>query len=208
MYMIVEISRKRGIYMKEIWKPGNMLYPIPAVLVSTRGRDGKDNLFTVAWTGTVCTDPAMVYISVRKSRYSYKALHETGVFAINLTTEKLARAADYCGVKSGRDHDKWKDCALTKEEAGKIPVSLVSESPVNIECRITEEKDLGSHVMMLAQVLSVHADTAFMDENGRFMLEAAHPVVYSHGTYFSLGKRLGKFGFSVRRKKSGVRKKG
>jgi len=193
-------NKRKVIAMKEIWKPGNMLYPIPAVLVSTRGVDGKDNLFTVAWTGTICTNPPMVYISVRKSRFSYKALHQTGVFAINLTTEKLARATDYCGVVSGSSHDKWKECHLTKEEAKEIPVSLVAESPVNIECRITEEKELGSHVCMMARVLSVHADADLIDLNGAFRLEAAHPIVYSHGTYFSLGKRIGKFGFAVKKR--------
>lgn len=187
--------------MKQIWKPGNMLYPIPAVLVSTRGKDGRDNLFTVAWTGTVCTNPPMLYISVRRSRYSYRALSETGVFAVNLTTEDLVRAADYCGVVSGRDHDKFRECSLTKEPAEKIPVSLVAESPVNIECRIREEKDLGSHVMMLADVLAVHADEKYMDAAGRFSLEKARPVVYSHGTYFVLGKACGTFGFSVKKRR-------
>lgn len=186
--------------MKQTWKPGNMLYPLPAVLVSTRGSDGRDNLMTAAWTGTICTNPPMLFISVRKSRYSYQALHETGVFGINLTTEKLVRATDYCGVVSGREHDKFKECHLTKEKADQIPVALVAESPVTIECRITEEKELGSHVMMIADVLSVHANEKYMDEKGRFALEKAHPIVYSHGTYFSLGKGLGRFGFSVKKK--------
>ncbi|MQN01151.1 MAG: flavin reductase family protein [Lachnospiraceae bacterium] len=185
--------------MKETWKPGNMLYPLPAVLVSTRGTDGTDNLFTVAWTGTICTNPPMLYISVRKSRFSYKALHETHEFGLNLTTEKLVRAVDYCGVVSGRDHDKFNDCHLTKEKADKINVPLVAESPVTIECRIVEEKELGSHVMMIADVLAVHADTRYMDEKGRFALEMAHPIVYSHGTYFSLEKPLGTFGYSVKK---------
>lgn len=182
-------------------KAGNMLYPLPAVLVSTRGRDGKDNLLTVAWTGTINTNPPMVYISVRKSRYSYQALHETGVFVINLTTENLAGAADFCGVRSGRDLDKFAYCGLHKEEADQIDAALVEESPVNIECRVTEEKELGSHVMFLAEVLAVHADSAYMDEKETFHLEEAKPIVYSHGSYFSLGKELGKFGYSVRRRK-------
>ena len=155
---------------------------------------------TAAWTGTVCTNPPMLYISVRKNRYSYEALHQTKVFGINLTTEKLAGVTDYCGVVSGAKHDKFKECHLTKEEADQIEVSLVAESPVNIECRIVEEKELGSHVMMLADVLSVHVDSSYMDKNGRFALEKSHPIVYSHGTYFSLGKELGTFGYSVKKK--------
>lgn len=186
--------------MKETFKAGNMLYPLPAVLVSTRDADGKDNLMTVAWTGTVCTNPPMLYISVRKSRYSYTALHQTKVFGINLTTEKLAWATDYCGVVSGSTHDKFKECHLTKEKAEEIDVSLVAESPVTIECRIADERDLGSHVMLLAYVLSVHVDSKYMDEDGRFALEKAKPIVYSHGTYFSIGKELGTFGYSVKKK--------
>ena len=196
--------------MKVSWKPGNMLYPLPAVLVSTRGRDGKDNLLTVAWTGTVNTNPPMVYISVRKSRYSYQAIHETGVFAINLTTEELAFATDFCGVRSGRDLDKFEACHLHKEEADEIAVSLLSESPVNIECRVTEEKELGSHVMFLAEVLAVHADSDYVDEKQSFHLEKAHPIIYSHGTYFGLGKKLGTFGYSVMKtkKKKAAEKEG
>lgn len=194
--------------MKQIWKPGNMLYPLPAVLVSTRSKEGKDNLFTVAWTGTVCTNPPMLSISVRKSRYSYEALHTTGVFAVNLTTEALVRATDYCGVRSGRDHDKFKECSLTKEAAAKIPVSLVGESPVNIECRVVEEKELGSHVLFLAEVVAVHADAAYMDANGKFSLEKARPIVYSHGTYYALGRPCGTFGYSVKKQKTGKKKQG
>ena len=186
--------------MKETWKAGNMLYPLPVVLVSTRGRDGKDNLMTAAWAGTICTNPPMLYISVRKERYSYKALHETHLFGLNLTTEKLAFATDYCGVVSGSSHDKFSECHLTKEKADQIDVPLVAESPVTIECRITEEKNLGSHVMMLAYVLAVHAEKKYIDDAGRFALEKAHPIVYSHGTYFSLGKELGTFGYSVKKK--------
>ncbi len=193
--------------MKETWKPGNMLYPIPAVLVSTRGLDGKDNLFTVGWTGTINTNPPMVYISVRKTRYSYQALHDTGVFAINLTTFDLTWATDYCGVVSGRDQDKFERCHLTKEEGEIVPVSMVGESPVNIECRVTEEKELGSHVMFMAEVVAVHVDTAYKDEKGAFHLDQADPIVYSHGTYYDLGKPCGSFGYSVRKKKKKIGKK-
>ena len=187
--------------MKEIWRAGNMLYPLPVVLISTRGNDGKDNLFTVAWTGTVCSDPAMLSISVRPSRYSYQAIKDTGVFAVNLTTESLTFATDFCGVRSGRDIDKWSECSLTKEEAKDIPVSLVKESPVNIECKVSDSMNLGSHVMFIAKVLSVHADSQYMDESGRFSFEKASPIVYSHGEYYGLGKDLGKFGFSVKKAK-------
>ena len=180
--------------MKQTWKPGNMLYPLPVVLVSTRGLDGKDNLITVAWAGTVCTNPPMLSISVKKIRYSYQALHDTGVFVVNLTTKALVKATDYCGVRSGRDEDKWERLKLTKEEADLVPVSMVGESPVNIECRVVEEKELGSHVMFLAEVVNVH-----VDEKGRFCLEKAEPIVYSHGIYFNLDQKLGTFGYSVKK---------
>lgn len=184
---------------KQIWKAGNMVYPLPAVLITVRDADGNDNVFTVAWAGTVCTNPAMLSISVRPERHSYKAIKETGVFALNLTTESLAYATDYCGVRSGRDEDKFASCDLHKEEAKNINVPLIKESPVNIECRVVEEKELGSHTMFIAEVLAVHADEEYMDEKGKFCLEKANPIVYSHGTYFSLGKELGTFGYSVKK---------
>ena len=187
--------------MKQTWKPGNMLYPLPAVLVTTRDRNGRDNVLTIAWTGTVNSDPPMVSISVRKSRFSYEALMETGVFVINLTTEALAHAADYCGVKSGRDTDKFAAEHLTKEEAAQISCPMIAESPVNIECRVTETRDLGSHTLFLAEVLAVHADEKYMNDAGKFDLTLAKPIVYSHGDYMTLGKKLGHFGWSVRRKK-------
>ena len=183
------------------WKPGNMLYPLPAVMISVRGKDGQDNIFTVAWVGTVCTNPPMVSISVRPERYSYQALEETGEFVINLTTEALTKATDYCGVRSGRDHDKFKECHLTKEEAKHVAVSMIGESPVNIECKVASVHPLGSHTMFVANVLAVHVDDQYMNENGKFCLEDADPIVYSHGTYLSLGKELGTFGYSVRKKK-------
>ena len=180
-----------------------MLYPLPAVLVTTRSSSGKDNVCTVAWTGTICSDPAMVSISLRKSRLSYSYLLETGVFAINLTTESLVRAADYCGVRSGRDTDKFGEMKLTRLPAEKIPCSLIGEAPVSIECRVTEHKDLGSHTIFMAEVVSVTADDLYMDENGRFLFEKAQPIVYSHGEYRALGKSLGRFGFSVKKEKKG-----
>lgn len=188
---------------KQIWKPGNMVYPLPAVLVSVGDRQGNTNLFTVAWTGTVCTNPAMVYISVRPERYSYHFIRETDEFVINLTTEKMARATDYCGVRSGRDVDKWKETGLHQERAAELEYApLVAESPVNIECRVTEIRDLGSHHMFLAEVKAVHADDAFMDERNRFDLNKSGLLVYSHGEYIGLGKKIGTFGYSVKKKEA------
>lgn len=185
---------------KQQWKPGNMLYPIPAVMVSVAGGEDRDNIITIAWTGTVCTNPPMVYISVRKSRHSYELLKKAGDFVINLTTERLAYATDYCGVKSGRDVDKFQEMKLTKRKASLVTSPMIEESPVNIECKITSEQELGSHVMFLAQVVAVHAEEAYMDENQKFDLQKAKPLVYSHGEYFSVGKALGRFGFSVRKR--------
>ncbi|MDE7339894.1 MAG: flavin reductase family protein [Lachnospiraceae bacterium] len=187
---------------KQNFKPGNMLYPLPAVLVSVADKKGNSNLLTIAWTGTVCSDPPMVSISVRPERYSYHMIEETGEFVINLTTEKLARATDYCGVKSGKDVDKWKEMKLHKIPGEKVKVPMVEESPVNLECRVTEKKELGSHHMFLAKVVAVHVDESYMDETGRFHLNDAKPLVYSHGRYLSTGKEIGFFGYSVQRKKN------
>lgn len=183
------------------WKPGNMLYPLPAVLVSVSDEQGNDNLITVAWAGTVCTNPPMVSISVRPERYSYRMIRETGEFVINLTTEKLAFATDYCGVKSGRDVDKFQELKLTKEKASHVGAPLVGEAPVNIECRVVETKEWGSHTVFTAEVVGVHVDTQYMDEKGRFDLARACPIVYSHGEYYGLGSKLGKFGYSIQKKK-------
>ena len=187
--------------MKETWKPGNMLYPLPAVMVSVTDGQGNDNIITVAWTGTICTNPPMVYISVRPSRYSYKMLKKTGEFVINLTTEELAFATDYCGVRSGRDVDKFKEAHLTKEPAQFVKAPMIKESPVSIECRVTEVKELGSHHMFLAEVLAVHAQQEYIDKNNKFQLNKAKPIVYSHGEYLGTGKSLGTFGYSVKKRK-------
>lgn len=187
--------------MKEIWKPGNMLYPLPAVMVSVTDGQGNDNIITVAWTGTICTNPPMVYISVRPSRYSYEMLKKTGEFVINLTTEELAFATDYCGVRSGRDVDKFKEAHLTKEPAQFVKAPMIKESPVSIECRVTEVKELGSHQMFLAEVLAVHAQQEYIDKNNKFQLNKAKPIVYSHGEYLGTGKSLGTFGYSVKKRK-------
>ena len=189
------------------FKPGNMLYPLPAVLVTTRGRDGKDNIITVAWTGTVCTNPPMLYISVRPERYSYQALKETGEFVVNLTTEAMARETDFCGVRSGRDLDKFERTGLHKGEASLVRAPIILESPVNIECRVREEILLGSHSMFLADVVHVTVEDAYMDQKGTFHLEQANPLVYSHGIYHSIGKELGSFGYSVRKQKKNRKKR-
>lgn len=177
-----------------------MLYPLPAVLVSTADSRGNQNVFTVAWTGTICSDPAMVSISVRPERYSYHMIQETGEFVINLTTKDLAFATDYCGVKSGRDIDKFKEMHLTPLASDKVSAPLIKESPVNIECKVTQTIPLGTHDMFLAEVVAVHADEAYMDEKGKFSFTKANPLVYSHGTYFTLGEKIGSFGYSVRKK--------
>lgn len=186
---------------KQLWKPGNMLYPLPAVMVSMTDKNGKHNIITIGWTATVCTNPPMLSISVRPERYSYDILKETGEFVVNLTTEELAFATDYCGVKSGRDVDKFKETGLTPVMGTQVKAAMIAQSPVNIECKVKEILPLGSHDMFLAEVVAVHADEKYMDENQKFHLEAARPIVYSHGTYFGCGEQLGTFGFSVKKKK-------
>lgn len=192
---------------KRQFKPGNMLYPVPAVMVSVADKEGNSNIFTVAWTGTVCTNPPMLTISVRPERYSYRMIRETGEFVVNLTTEKLAYATDYCGVKSGRDTDKWKDTGLTKEEASKVSVPVIKECPVNLECRVVRVDELGSHHMFLAEVVAVDVDEAYMDEKDTFHLSEAKPLAYSHGRYYGLGTCLGTFGYSVKKPAAGRKKK-
>lgn len=186
---------------KEIWKPGNMVYPIPAVLVTAADNNGNDNVLTVAWTGTISSEPAMAYVSIRPSRHSYHMVKETGEFVINLTTKELAYATDYCGVKSGKNEDKFEAAKLTKEEAKYVKAPLIKESPVNIECRVTDVIPCGSHDMFIGKVLCVHADEQYLDENGAFDLNKAQPLVYSHGKYYTTGEYLGKFGYSVQKKK-------
>ena len=186
---------------RQTWKAGNMLYPLPAVLVSVADGAGSTNLFTVAWTGTVCSDPPMVSISVRPERYSYHMIEETGEFVINLTTEALVYAADYCGVRSGRDVDKWREMNLTPIPADHVKAPMVAESPVNLECRVTQKLEVGTHDMFLAEVLAVHVDDQYMDETGKFCLNDAKPLVYYHGRYLATGKEIGSFGYSVKNKK-------
>ena len=184
---------------KQIWKPGNMLYPVPAVMVSCQ-RDGeKPNIITVAWAGTICSDPAMLSISVRKERYSYDIIKETGEFVVNLTTKKLCRAADFCGVRSGRDVDKFKEMNLTPRTSEKVKAPGILESPVNLECKVKEVIPLGTHDMFMAEIAAVRIDDKYMNETGKFELNSAGLVAYSHGEYFELGEKLGTFGFSVKK---------
>ena len=184
---------------KQTWKAGNMLYPLPAVMVSVRGKNGEDNIITVAWAGTVCTNPPMVSISVRPERYSYQMIKESGAFVINLTTEDLCYATDYCGVRSGRDVDKFKEMHLTPLASREVSVPGIAESPVNIECRVRQITPLGSHNLILADVVAVTIGDAYMDEAGKFHLNDTGLITYSHGEYFLLGKKLGTFGYSVRK---------
>ena len=188
---------------RENWRAGNMLYPLPAVMVSCGRPDEKPNIITVAWAGTICSSPAMVSISVRPERYSYDIIRETGEFVINLTTEKLVRATDFCGVRSGRDTDKFEAMHLTAGKCVHIDAPLIEESPVNIECRVQQVLELGSHHMFVAEVVGVDIDSRYLDEKGKFQLNQAGLMVYSHGEYFGLGKKLGSFGYSVRKKKPG-----
>lgn len=186
---------------KQTWKPGNMLYPVPAVMVSCADRDGNANIITVAWAGTVCTNPPMLSISVRPERYSYAMLRDTGEFVVNLVGRNLARACDWCGVKSGRNVDKWKDMGLTplpSETLGFAPG--IEQAPVNIECKVRDVLELGSHHLFLAEVSAVRVDEGLIDESGKLRLDRANLVAYSHGEYFDLGRRLGTFGYSVRKK--------
>lgn len=183
------------------FKPGNMLYPLPAVLVTVRDAEGRDNMLTIAWVGTVCTNPPMLYISVRPERYSYHALKDSGEFVVNLTTADMARAVDYCGVRSGKDVDKFEVTGLTRRDAAKVNVPVIEDSPVNIECRVRDVLELRSHHMFLADVVHVTVDDRYMDEKGTFHLERANPLVYSHGIYCDIGNFIGTFGYSVRKRK-------
>lgn len=187
---------------RQVWRAGNMLYPLPAVMVSCALPGEKPNIITVAWTGTVCSSPAMVSISVRPERYSYHMIKESGEFVINLTTQNLVRAADYCGVRSGREVDKFEQMQLTALKAAQVEAPLIGESPVNLECRVEQVIELGSHHMFLARVLAVDVDDRYLDEKGKFDLNKSGLAVYSHGEYFALGKRLGTFGYSVKRRKN------
>lgn len=185
---------------KLVWKPGNMLYPVPAVMVSCGDREGNQNILTVAWTGTICSDPAMVSVSIRPERYSYEMIKKTGEFVINLTTKELTYAADWCGVKSGRDTDKFRAMGLTPMKGNALLYApIIAESPVNLECRVKEVLKLGTHHMFIAEIADVMVSERYMDENGKFELNQTGLVAYSHGEYFVLGEKVGKFGYSVKK---------
>lgn len=188
--------------MRQNWKPGTMIYPLPAVLVSCGCSEERRNLVTVAWTGTVCTNPAMCYISLRPERHSYGIIKEEMQFTINLTTEAMARAVDWCGVKSGRDCDKWKEMHLTPVDGVAVSCPYIEESPLSIECKVKEIIPLGSHHMFLAEVVNVLADEKYLDaETGAFDLGQARLINYSHGAYYRQGEKIGRFGWSVQKKK-------
>ncbi|MCD6202642.1 MAG: flavin reductase family protein [Bacteroidales bacterium] len=184
------------------WKPGNMLYPLPAVMVSCGTRPEDYNIITLSWTGTINSEPPMVSISVRKERHSHHIIKDTGEFVINLTTRDIARATDWCGVRSGRDYDKFKETGLTPDFSGTLNTPLIKESPVNIECRTIKIIELGSHDMFLASVLAIHVEEQYLDKKtGVFDLRQTDPIAYLHGSYYVLGEKLGRFGFSVRKKR-------
>ncbi|MBQ8949927.1 MAG: flavin reductase family protein [Eubacterium sp.] len=184
---------------KQSWKPGNMLYPVPAVMVSCKRADERPNIITVAWAGTVCSDPAMLSVSIRKERYSHDIIKESGEFVVNLVTGELTRACDWCGVRSGKDFDKFEEMKLTEYKSEYMDAPAISESPVNIYCKVKQILELGSHDMFVAEVVGVTVDDKYMDENGRFELSKTGLITYSHGEYFLLGKKLGKFGYSVKK---------
>lgn len=185
--------------MKENWKAGTMISPVPAVMVSCGDIDGQKNIITIAWTGTICSEPAMCYISVRPERHSYEMIRRSGEFVINLTTESLAHATDWCGVRSGRDFDKFEYCGLTAERCKNISAPAIQESPVNIECRVKQIIPLGSHDMFIAEVVGVMVDDSLLDpQTGKLDLSRAHLLGYAHGEYYALGEKLGTFGWTVK----------
>lgn len=186
---------------KQQWKPTTLLNPVPAVMVSCAGTDGKPNIITVAWAGTINSAPPMLSISVRKERYSYNLIKEKGQFVVNLTTEKLVKATDFCGVKSGKDMDKFQAAGLTPEKASMVDVPMIKESPINLECVIKNRLELGSHDMFIAEVVAVNVDESLLNERGKLCLEKAGLICYSHGEYWSLKRSLGYFGHSVTRRK-------
>ena len=198
---MIEDNKKLGVNMSKIkWKAGTFIYPIPAVMV-TCGTMERSNIITVAWTGILNTNPAMCYISVRPERYSHDIIKENGEFVINLTTKQLAYATDWCGVKSGKDIDKFQEMKLTKEKANFVNAPLIKESPVSVECKVKQIVPLGSHDMFVAEVLSIDADEKFIDKNGAFDISKCDLIAYANGGYYALDKKIGKFGYSVQKKK-------
>ena len=196
-----------GFGGKETWRGGNMLYPVPAVMVSAARKGEKPNIITVAWAGTVNSDPPMLSVSIRRERYSYDIIRETGEFVVNLVHAPLVRSCDYCGVRSGRDVDKFSEMKLTPAVVEGVDAPAIAESPLNLACKVTQIIPLGSHEMFLAKIVSVTVDEKYMDENGSFHLNDAGLVAYSHGTYFQLGEALGSFGYSVKKRDGKGKKK-
>lgn len=182
------------------WNPGTMLYPLPAVMVSCGETPEEYNIITIAWTGTINSDPPMCSISVRPERHSYDIIKRTGEFVINLTTEELAKATDWCGCRSGKKFNKWKEMNLTPAQAKMVKAPIIAESPVNIECKVKDIIELGSHHMFIAEVVNVSVDDKYINESGAFSFAETKPLVYSHGDYFEMGKKIGKFGWSVEKK--------
>ena len=188
--------------MKQSWKPGTMIYPLPAVLVSCGNTPERRNLITVAWTGTICTNPAMCYISVRPERWSHHLIAESGEFVINVKTDSLVRAADFCGVRSGKDTDKFAEMKLTALPASKVSAPILAQSPISLECKVTEVKHLGSHDMFIAEIVAIQVDDKYIDGDGRLDLRKAGVMFYSHGEYFAQGKKIGQMGYSVKKKRT------
>ncbi len=192
---------------KQSWKPGTMVYPLPAVLVSCGENEAEYNMLTIAWVGTICTNPAMCYISVRPERHSYPIICRTGEFVINLTNEALARSTDWCGVKSGKDFNKFAEMNLTPIRGEKVNAPIIAEAPLSIECKVKEIIPLGSHDMFLAEVVNIQADEQYLNpDTGTFDLAKARLITYSHGHYYKLGEEIGRFGWTVRKKKKTKRK--
>lgn len=186
--------------MREYWKPSNLLAPVPAVIITSADGEGHENMMTAAWAGTVCSDPVMVSVSIRPSRLTHAYVEETGEFVMNLTTKRLARITDWVGVKSGRDVDKWKETGLTRLSSQKVRPAGIAESPVCLECVVRQKLALGSHDLYVAEVVLVSVDGRLLDGNGRLDLQKADLIAYSHGEYYALGEKLGKFGYSVRKR--------
>ena len=187
--------------MKISWKPGTMIYPLPALLISCGSTPEEYNLFTASWAGTICSDPAMCYVSIRPERHSYEIIRRNMEFVINLTTEELARATDWCGVRSGRDYNKFEEMQLTPGPSETVSAPIVMEAPLSIECRVKEIVPLGTHDMFIAEVLNVQADSRYLnEETGKWNLDESLPLVYVHGGYYKLGEKLGHFGWSVKKK--------
>lgn len=196
-----DVSMEKQKPMKISWKPGTMIYPLPALLISCGSTPEEYNLFTASWAGTICSDPAMCYVSIRPERHSYEIIRRYMEFVINLTTEELARATDWCGVRSGRDYNKFEEMQLTPGPSEKVSAPIVMEAPLSIECRVKEIVPLGTHDMFIAEVLNVQADSRYLnEETGKWNLDESLPLVYVHGGYYKLGEKLGHFGWSVKKK--------